>query len=103
MNPDVFDAIANPIRRELLAQLRESPKPVRLLAAGFDRGRPTISEHLRLLKEVGLVREEPRGRERIYHLEAGPLREIEAWLDAYRTFWQDRLANLGSLMDKEQP
>lgn len=103
MSPDIFDAVANPIRRELLSQLREGPKPVKALAAGFDRGRPTISEHLRLLREVGLVREEPKGRERIYHLVPEPLHQIEEWLADYREFWRTRLDNLQTLMDRESP
>ena len=103
MSPDVFDAIANPIRREILAQLQAGPKPVKVLAAGFSRGRPAISEHLRVLLQAGLVRDEPRGRERYYHLEAEPLRAVRDWVDEYERFWQDRLGRLSTLLDEEAP
>ncbi len=103
MSPDVFDAIGNPIRRDLLALLRAGPKPVNVLAAHFDRGRPAISEHLRVLREVGLVREEPRGRERYYHLDAAPLRDVEAWLREYQTFWATKPTDLSTLLDGETP
>ena len=86
MTADVFDALANPIRRELLALLRTGPKPVNVLAARFQRGRPAISEHLKVLREAGLVFEEPRGRERYYHLDAEPLRVVADWLATYERF-----------------
>jgi DNA-binding transcriptional ArsR family regulator len=88
--PDVYDALANPIRRELLDRLRAGPMPVKALAAGFPRGRPAISEHLAVLRQAGLVREEPRGRERYYHLDATPLRSVNEWLAAYQRFWSER-------------
>jgi DNA-binding transcriptional ArsR family regulator len=103
MDTDVFAALANPIRRELLAQLRTGPKPVNVLAAPFSRGRPAISEHLAVLREAGLVVEEPRGRERYYHLRAEPLKAVGEWLADYERFWQTRLAHLDTLLDEEDP
>jgi DNA-binding transcriptional ArsR family regulator len=103
VNADVFAAIGNPIRRDLLALLRTGPKPVNTLAAHFDRGRPAISEHLKVLREAGLVREEPRGRERYYHLDPRPLREVGDWLAAYDVFWADRLQALSTLLDESAP
>lgn len=84
-------------------QLRYGPKPVKTLASGFSRGRPAISEHLKVLREAGLVREEPRGRENYYHLDAAPLRAATEWLAAYEIFWRSRLANLAELLDEEAP
>jgi DNA-binding transcriptional ArsR family regulator len=103
MTTDPFGAIANPIRRDLLAQLRAGPKPVHVLAAPFPRGRPAISEHLQILRDAGLVREERRGRERYYHLEARPLLAVRDWVAAYEQFWQDRFADLEQLLDEECP
>jgi DNA-binding transcriptional ArsR family regulator len=103
MTPDVFDALANPIRRELLARLRSGPQPVKALADGFARGRPAISEHLDVLLDAGLVRREPRGRERWYHLDARPLREVADWLAAYERFWADKLSDLATLLDGDAP
>jgi DNA-binding transcriptional ArsR family regulator len=103
MTTDVFGALANPIRRDLLALLRTGPKPVKALASHFDRGRPAISEHLAVLRDVGLVVEEPRGRENLYHLRAAPLREVGEWLAAYEVFWKQKLVDLETLLDREEP
>ena len=103
MTTDVFDALANPIRRELLGLLRTGPKPVNELAGHFTRGRPAISEHLSVLRGAGLVREEPRGRQRYYHLDPAPLREVVDWLGAYEVFWTNKLDDLKTLLDREQP
>lgn len=101
MTPDVFDALANPIRREILSQLKTGPKPVNQLAAAFDRGRPAISEHLQVLRHAGLVIDEVRGRERFYHLRAEPLREAAAWLAEYERFWRNKLDDLTDFLDGE--
>lgn len=99
MHTDVFSALANPIRRDLLGMLRTGPKPVKELAAPFSRGRPAISEHLSILREAGLVTEESRGRENYYHLRTEPLREITDWLSLYTQFWNEKLTNLENLME----
>lgn len=101
VSTDVFAALGNPIRRALLTKLRSGPLTVNVLAAGFDRGRPAISEHLRVLKDAGLVREQARGRERHYSLEAAPLREAFDWLSDYRKFWDARTEALGRLLDED--
>lgn len=103
MTPDVFGALANPIRRDLLGLLREGPKPVKVLAARFEVGRPAISEHLKVLLDAGLVTEEPRGRERYYHLDATPLRAVGEWLGAYERFWKSKLLDLATLLDTPLP
>lgn len=103
MQVDVFDALANPLRRALLGQLRDGPAPVHALIAATGRPRTAVSEHLAVLLHAGLVREEPRGRERYYHLEAGPLRELRDWLADYSRFWDERLDALESLLDQEPP
>lgn len=103
MTPDIFEALANPIRRQLLAHLRQGPRPVKQLAAPFDLGRPAISAHLRILREAGLVYEEWRGRENFYHLDPRPLSTVRDWLAEYDTFWSDKLNNLSHLLDEDNP
>ena len=104
MTPDVFDALANPIRRALLAQLRGGPQPAGALAARFtDRSRAAVSEHLAVLRRAGLVVEEPRGRERVYHLDAAPLRAVQDWLADYAAFWDDHLDQLAQVLQEESP
>lgn len=97
---DVFAALASPTRRELLRLLRErGEQPVAQLAEHFDMRRPSLSEHLKVLKDAGLVTEQPVGRQRLYSLRPEPLREIADWLDPYERFWRARLADLRDVLD----
>ena len=100
---DVFAALANPVRREILLALRERPRAAGDLAQGFKIGRPAVSEHLQVLRKARLVREEPRGRERYYHLDPRPLGDVQAWLQAFTQFYQDRMQALEALLDEEAP
>jgi len=95
---DVFSALANPVRREILVRLRRGPRIASELARGFEIGRPAVSEHLQVLRRARLVREEPRGRERYYHLDPRPLSEIEVWLEAFNKYWKQRLNALDALL-----
>ena len=99
---DVFSALANPIRREILVHLRRGPRAVGDLAERFEVGRPAVSEHLQVLRKAKLVREEPRGRERFYHLDPRPLSEVEQWLGAFTKYWQQRLGALEDLLDEQK-
>jgi len=98
----VFAALANPTRRELLRLLRdEGQQPVQKLANHFAMQRPSISEHLKVLRDVGLVNEHKQGRQRYYYLEGAMLRVIQEWLAPYERFWKDRIANLEILLAEE--
>lgn len=77
---EVFQAVADPVRRRILALLHERPRPVHELVAVFDISRPAVSRHLRVLRESGLVVDEVSGRERRYRLEPAPLQELDVWL-----------------------
>jgi DNA-binding transcriptional ArsR family regulator len=96
---DVFSALANPVRRQILMRLRRGPRAASDLARGFPIGRPAVSEHLQVLRKAGLIREEPRGRERDYHLDPRPLTEVEAWIDAFSQYWKQRLAALEDVLN----
>lgn len=97
----LFAALANSTRREVLRLLREQgPQPVQALADHFAMRRPSLSEHLKVLREAGLVSEERAGRQRIYRLEAAPLADVQDWLHPYERFWRDRLKGLGDLLDR---
>ena len=98
---DVFAALASPVRRELLRLLLDGPRTVGDLAARFAMRRPSVSEHLRVLREAGLVAETKRGRERHYRLEAGPLMELSDWLTPYERFWRSTMADLRTLLDEQ--
>jgi DNA-binding transcriptional ArsR family regulator len=99
---DVFTAVASPIRRSLLALLRGGETPVTDLAERFDLTQPAISQQLRVLREAGLVGERRVGRQRLYHLNPGPLREVADWVREYEYFWNDRLDRLGSYVDRAE-
>ncbi|MFB4306206.1 ArsR/SmtB family transcription factor [Actinomadura sp. GTD37] len=101
MSTDVFAALASPVRRELTALLLDGPRPVNDLAAHFAMSRPSVSEHLRVLRDAGLVTEQRHGRRRIYRLEPAPLRELSEWLTPYERFWREKLADLRRLLDEE--
>ncbi len=102
MPQDVYTALANPVRRQILELLRDGPRAVNDLASQFDLGRPAISEHLQVLRRVQLVREEPRGQQRYYHLEALPLAEVDAWLHPFERYWRGRMRALRQVLDEEQ-
>ncbi|MGW2371835.1 MULTISPECIES: ArsR/SmtB family transcription factor [Kitasatospora] len=98
---DVFSALANPVRRRLLESLRSGPRAAGELAGDFELSRPAVSEHLAVLKSARLVREEPRGRHRYYHLEPDPLAEVEEWLHPFERYWRQRMRSLRDVLEKE--
>ncbi len=90
----VFLALANPVRRELLEILTRQPLSAGELSERFELSRPAVAEHLKVLREAGLVADEPQGRRRIYRLTAEPLAELGEWLDPFEKFWRARLTAL---------
>jgi DNA-binding transcriptional ArsR family regulator len=89
--PDVFSAIADPTRRRLVDLLSTADRNVTELAGHFAVSIPAISQHLRMLREVGLVVVRPVGRERFYRLQPKALRQVHDWVAVYRRFWDERL------------
>lgn len=96
----MFAVLANPVRRRILASLREGPRAVNDIAAMFDLSRPAVSEHLQVLRNAQLVREEPRGQQRFYHLEPVPLVEVDQWLHPFERYWRSRMRNLQATLDQ---
>jgi DNA-binding transcriptional ArsR family regulator len=80
--------LADPTRRTVFERLRAGPRPVNAIAAGLPVSRPAVSQHLKVLKEAGLVDERSEGVRRIYSLRREGLRELREWLDG---FWDDAL------------
>lgn len=98
----ILSALANPARREIVALLaRNGDRPVHELAEHFAMSRPSVSEHLKVLKDAGLVTEARMGRERRYSLRPDPLHELRGWLDTYEAFWKERMASLRAVLDDE--
>ena len=92
--PDVFRAIADPTRRNILSILAEGDQRVCDLAGRFDMTRPAVSKHLALLEEAGLIRVERQGRESINRLAPDGLQPVAQWLNAFSAFWDDKLMKL---------
>ena len=85
---DALLALADPTRQAVFERLRRGPRPVGALAAGLPVSRPAVSQHLRVLKEAGLVEERADGARRIYSIRPAGLRELRHWLDS---FWDEPL------------
>lgn len=86
-----FDALAEPNRRLILEVLRSGRRPVGDIVDHLDLAQPTVSKHLRILREAGLVQVTPDGTRRLYGVRPEGLREVVAWLAPFREIWADRL------------
>lgn len=98
---DVFSAIADPIRRQVLGLLAGGEHSVTALASHFPVTRPAVSKHLAILREVGLVTERKIGRERRYWLRAEPLQEVHNWTAHFERFWLGKLAALQEHLEED--
>ncbi len=96
---DTFGVISNPLRRAILERLAAGDSRVTELAAGLPVSRPAVSQHLRLMLDVGVVRERRVGRERYYSLSRDRLGEVERWLARLDGFWASGLRRLGDHLD----
>ena len=97
-----FAALADPTRRAILARLSKGTATVTELAAPFDISLPGISKHLKVLERAGLIE---RGREaqwRPCRLQAGPLRDVDSWVEEYRRFWEGSMDRLGDYLGELQ-
>ncbi|ANY09085.1 ArsR/SmtB family transcription factor [Pseudonocardia sp. HH130630-07] len=89
-----YAALAEPHRREILDLLRGGERPAGDIVRAVGLSQPGVSKHLRVLRESGLVRVRADGKQRIYALAPGPLREVDRWLEPYRALWSARLDSL---------
>lgn len=96
----VFDVVAEPHRRRILELLREGEQPVGALVDALDLTQPTVSRHLRTLREAGLVTVRPDAQRRWYCLRPEGLRELDEWLMPYRELWASRLDDLERHLDE---
>lgn len=95
-------AIADPTRRAILDRLRQGEASVTEIGAGFALSQPTISAHLRVLEQAGLIRRRRDGNRRPCVLVPEGLRVLDDWLGAYRDLWEQRLARLGRAMEEDK-
>lgn len=99
MRRDVFQAIADPTRRAIIALIALQAMTPNALAEHFDTTRQAVSKHLRILTECELVRQEQKGREIFYTLEIEKMKEIDKWLEQYRKIWETRFEQLGEVLE----
>jgi DNA-binding transcriptional ArsR family regulator len=97
---DVFNAIAEPRRREILTLLRTGERPVAQLALELGLPQPGASKHLRVLREVGLVRDRREGKQRVYGLDAGGLRAVHEWTGGFERFWNESFDRLDAYVQE---
>ena len=91
---DAFNAIAEPQRREILVLLRAGERPVTEVARELGMAQPGASKHLRVLREVGLVRDRKAGKQRFYGLDARGLRPVHEWTGGFERFWNESFDRL---------
>jgi DNA-binding transcriptional ArsR family regulator len=98
---DVFHAIADPTRRRILDLLGRGDQPVTSIARRFDVTMSAISQHMRVLREAGMVSARREGRERLYRLEPSGLGPVRTWVRRHEAFWREKMDRLGRQLEDE--
>jgi len=98
MRRDVFQAIADPTRRAILSLIALQALTPHAIAEHFNSSRQAVSNHIKILAECELVRQEKTGREIYYHLNVNKIKEIDAWLQQFRELWENRFQQLDEVL-----
>jgi DNA-binding transcriptional ArsR family regulator len=98
MRRDIFQAVADPTRRAIIALIAMHAMTPNAIAAHFDSSRQAISKHLRILTECEVVQQKQEGREIYYSLEVDKMKEIDNWLNQFRQIWEDRFDELDNVL-----
>ena len=96
---DVFQAIADPTRREIINLVAYQSLNLNAIAENFDVSRPAISQHIKILTECGLIIIKKQGRERYCEARLGQLNEVSQWIERYRQLWDMQFSRLDDLLD----
>nr|WP_294793312.1 metalloregulator ArsR/SmtB family transcription factor [uncultured Mucilaginibacter sp.] len=99
---DVFQAISDPTRRQILGMIAFEPMNLNAIADKFDISRPAISNHIKILTQCGMVVIKQQGRERYCEAKLDGLGEVATWIDQYRQLWMDRLDSLDKYINSVQ-
>ena len=99
---DVFQAIADPTRSEIIGLVVKQPQYLNALAENFNVSRPAISQHVKILTECGLIIIKQKGRERYCEAKLDALNEVSAWIEQYKQFWEQKLDALETYLEKIQ-
>jgi DNA-binding transcriptional ArsR family regulator len=97
---ETFEVLAEPARRRILDLLRLEERPVGDLVRVLAASQPSVSKHLKVLREAGLVEVRVDAQRRLYRVRPEPLREVAAWLEPYRRLWESRLDDLERHLDE---
>src|SRR5687767_9296394 len=100
MRRDVFQAIADPTRREIINLIAHETLNQNAIAEKFDMSRPAISQHMKVLIECGLVVVNKQGRERYCEVKLDKLNEVAAWVEPYRKMWEERYDKLDNVLER---
>ncbi len=98
MRRDIFQAIADPTRRAIIALIAMQAMTPNAIAENFDATRQAVSKHLRILTECELIVQKQQGREIYYSLEVDKMKEIDQWLEQFRILWEKRFSQLDTLL-----
>mgnify|MGYP002859073264 CR=1 FL=1 len=98
MRRDVFQAIADPTRRSIVVLIALQAMTPNAIAEHFSSTRQAVSKHLKILTECELVKQEQKGREIYYSLEAEKMKEIDQWLEPFKKIWESRFNQLDNLL-----
>jgi DNA-binding transcriptional ArsR family regulator len=98
MRRDIFQAIADPTRRAIIALIAIQAMTPNAIADNFNTTRQSVSKHLRILTECELVKQEQKGREIYYTLEIDKMKEVDKWLEQFRKIWETRFNQLDNLL-----
>ena len=97
---DVFQAIADPTRRAILVLIASQPMTPNAIAEEFHTSRQAVSKHIQILAECELVKQEQKGRELYYHINATKIKEVDKWVEQFRKIWETRFNQLDSVLSK---
>ena len=101
MRRDVFQAIADPTRRDIIGLIAHQSLNLNAVADNFDISRPAISKHIKILTQCGLLTIRQEGRARYCEANFKKLNEVSDWVEQYRSFWTSKLDALGDFLEKE--
>ncbi len=102
MRRDVFQAIADPVRRDIISLLAEQALSINAIAEKFDISRPAISKHIKILEECGIISINKKGRERYCLIQPKNLVPAFLWIDQYKNLWEEKLDSFEEYLNKLQ-
>ena len=100
MRRDVFQVIADPVRRDIIELVANGPMPINEIAKNFQISRPAVSKHIKILKECGVIVITKDGRERFCEIQAKSLIPVTNWVGQYRSLWEDKLDSFSDYLNQ---